>query len=154
MSSIPLSRILQTKKTNGELEKEQFDKQMVNNSLFSLSKKFIICICFQMDRECGMFSYSLIKILFWAVMRVFLAFPPNHDWINLWMRAWMSIFTLRCFWDFFTLTACIFDDMMNLIGYLRVSLLINNLKTNFTPYVTLNQLNLLHPVLDRLLYVL
>lgn len=30
MSSIPLSRILAAKKTNGELEKEQFDKQMVN----------------------------------------------------------------------------------------------------------------------------
>lgn len=29
MSSIPLPRILQAKKTNGELEKEQFDKQMV-----------------------------------------------------------------------------------------------------------------------------
>lgn len=30
MSSIPLPRILQTKKANGEFEKEQFDKQMVN----------------------------------------------------------------------------------------------------------------------------
>lgn len=30
MSSIPLPRILQAKKTNGELEKEQFDKQMVS----------------------------------------------------------------------------------------------------------------------------
>lgn len=29
MSSISLPRILQAKKTNGELEKEQFDKQMV-----------------------------------------------------------------------------------------------------------------------------
>lgn len=39
MSSIPLSRILQTKKTNGELEKEQFDKQMVNNSSFFPQQK-------------------------------------------------------------------------------------------------------------------
>lgn len=38
MSSIPLSRILQTKKTNGDAEKEQFDKQMVNiSTLFSIS---------------------------------------------------------------------------------------------------------------------
>lgn len=29
MSSIQLPRMLQTKKTNGELEKEQLDKQMV-----------------------------------------------------------------------------------------------------------------------------
>lgn len=30
MSSIPLPRVLQAKKTNGETEKEQLDKQMVS----------------------------------------------------------------------------------------------------------------------------
>lgn len=30
MASIPLPRILQAKKTTGELEKEHFDKQMVS----------------------------------------------------------------------------------------------------------------------------
>lgn len=42
MSSIPLSRILPSKKTNGELEKEQFDKQMVNIYFNSFSMLYFI----------------------------------------------------------------------------------------------------------------
>lgn len=56
MSSIPLSRILQTKKTNGDAEKEQFDKQMVNiqNALFSLNKCYFnrIIVYSQNDSTC------------------------------------------------------------------------------------------------------
>lgn len=50
MSSIPLSRILQTKKTNGELEKEQYDKQMVNNSVVSVIYVFFSLLLFSVQK--------------------------------------------------------------------------------------------------------
>lgn len=50
MSSIPLSRILQTKKTNGELEKEQYDKQMVNNSVVLVIYVFFSLLLFSVQK--------------------------------------------------------------------------------------------------------
>lgn len=67
MSSIPLSRILQTKKTNGELEKEQYDKQMVNNSVI-----LYICFFFSALILCPKdhhFVFSLVKNVYSLCVR-------------------------------------------------------------------------------------
>lgn len=71
MSSIPLSRILATKKTNGELEKEQFDKQMVNivQFCFYIYSGFLLLV----------FAYfvSLLSVCF-AQIENTMRFPSNR----------------------------------------------------------------------------
>lgn len=47
MSSIPLPRILQAKKTSGEMEKEQFDKQMVNIPRFYSTEPVWMAVIFK-----------------------------------------------------------------------------------------------------------
>lgn len=80
MSSIPLSRILQTKKTNGDADKEQFDKQMVNIQFYLyliILEVWIVVICFiyvtwnkKISTEKVLFLKSVFFMCFFSVVRI------------------------------------------------------------------------------------